>query len=186
MDSIMKRKIRGRLVAAIANATGYQMLIKEAQERFENYKGYPNCMKLTMCFFGDINFKYHHKNWPDEHKEITIKVGLQPTFVIKPNFADDFIKDLKINLARMLADQLLNACEFKELHHFYVVESISFDDVYDRGTDAVSPHHYWSEMIVWSSDNVSIWHVEQECGEHWITLPLNPNMLQCTVVYNKV
>lgn len=186
MNSTMKRKLRRRLVCAVANAPGYQMLIKEAVDRFGVYKQYPQSMSLSMTFLGDVHIKYHHKDWPDSTKESVYRVGLQPTLVIKPEYTDDFMKNLKLNIARMIVDQILNACEFKDLYEHHRIDQIFVDDVIRHSDGDVWCNHHWQDMIVWSSETVSIWHIEQECGEGWITLPLKPDMLQCTVIYNNV
>ena len=186
MDSEMKRKIRGKLVSALVKAPGYQMLVKEAKERFAMYEHYINTIKLTIAFRADIHIKYHHCDWLDDKGEVTVKVGLQPTFIIKPDYADGFLKNFKLNIAKMIIDQLLNANDFNGLERFYVIEEISVEDVTNHGDGDVWCWHHWQTMMVWSSDNVSTWFIEQECGEYWLTLPLKPDMIQCTVVYNEV
>lgn len=59
MNSTMKRKLRGRLVCAVANAPGYQMLIKEAV-RYIEIKWSRRLMKLT------ISSKSAEPVWPQD------------------------------------------------------------------------------------------------------------------------
>jgi hypothetical protein len=146
---------------ALSKCSEFKAFTNDVNEKTEAFDHYINTLCIRYAAYFEVVFKYHHINWPDKEEVYTCKFAMQP---------DDTIAGHVENYRSMLLD--LFTSHFKdsfdtgdlEWYHKIDAISITIEEDFLR----------IDRLAAWSSEYVGIYWVEQECGEHWITLPKEP------------
>lgn len=151
----MKKHFRNALV----KCDGFKGIVKELKERL-SVLTYIHAVRIEYCMTLKIKIVYHHPDWPDEQEYCDFRFQANPEDTI---VGSELVDHIGATMLKLMIQHFLNSyqCDVEEWHK---IDKIIIED----------SNFYITKLITWDSDSVSIYWVEQECGEHWITLPKEP------------
>lgn len=105
----------------------------------------------------------HEETWYCEIKKYQSEFIKSLNLTVSPSYTKDYLDNFLDNFSNIIIDKIIERYEF--CHNWESVHKLSCSNV-NTG---------FTKIIGWSSYEVGIYYVEQECGEHWIMLPKNPS-----------
>lgn len=136
----------------------------------EDKHEYLNAAEFKYGLTFDISLSTLHKDWNELNVETLTGLSVNSVVCIRGGY------ELRTNMKDIIFDVLANDIIAK-LHYcidssYEVLKKVDFDKVYT----------HLGRCMAWSSDSVCLFYREQECGEHWIVLPKEPDTRTRTYV----
>lgn len=154
-----------KLRMAIAKTKEFKSFVALYMERMNCFNdGYYNAVRIKYSFTFKITFSYHHPDWDDKHEKEVYNNSFVFDDTIVASY--DFIKKPANALAGLIARHVLDIIRLKDVECYHVVDAIDVECVW----------WYIDDLEAWSSENVGTYYIEQECGEHWVVLPKEPDV----------
>lgn len=153
-----------KLKCAISKTEGACAFSKEIFERIKAFTHYPNAVQILYRLHYKFQIDYCHIDWPDESGNAIVEGYIEADDTIITNY--DFVEHPKDTLMSLIAVHILDVDKFDEIEPYHRVTNVKAEiGKYGLAIEG---------MNIWSSDYVGTYHIEQECGEGWITMPKAP------------
>lgn len=150
---------------AIMKTDAFKEFVSQYKERMDAFcSGYYRAVRIDYQFTLEFKFAYHHCDWEDNKKEETYKRCFEFDDTIITNY--DFQDKPSDVLAKMITRHVLDTLALKDIERYHVIDGIKAD----------SPWWHINGLWAWSSENVGVYHEEQECGEGWFIMPKEPEV----------
>lgn len=153
----------------VCSTKEYKEFKKEFIRRLDVFGNYPKAIDVTAYAGFSFILSIANHGFPDEIHEHELNASCNTRCIVSKELFDS--RDyFNLVFKRIIEDLTKSINEYHyELHWDHRV----FNGLRLKELDSdIKFPIYISEMIAWSYDVVGTYHIEQECGEHWITLPI--------------
>ena len=136
----------------------------------EDSHEYLNVAKFKYGLVFDISLSTLNKDWNELNVETLTRLNVNSTVCINGGY--ELRKNMKDIIFDIMANDVIAKLNYCIDSAYEVLKKVDFDKVYA----------HLGRCMAWSSNSVCLFYREQECGEHWIILPKEPNTSTRTYV----
>lgn len=159
-----------KLRNAIKKTQGFKDFVCQYKERMKAFDyAFYNAVRIKYSFTFEFNINYHDADCKSSTGVETYKRWVECDDTIITNY--DFTDNPSGVLAKLIARHILDVMVLKDVEPYHVIDEI------------IANCLSWCmcDLWAWCEDKVGVYYIEQECGEHWIILPKEPEV--CTRNY---
>ena len=153
----------------VCSTKEYKEFREEFIKRLNAFSKYPKALDVTVFTGFSFILSISNHGFPDEIREYELNASCNTRCLVAKELFDN--KDyFNLVFKRIIEDLTKSINEYHyDLHWDYrVFNGLRLKEL---RSDINFPIHI-SNMIAWDYDSVGTYFIEQECGEHWITLPI--------------
>lgn len=169
--------IKCALEKGILKSKGFSKVINELKDILIAFNDgrYLETFEVTISTLFKVNIVTECR------EEYSKEIHFQYKFTVRKNYRLLEANNLKKFFAKAIAENLNREYDFKVKRWQTITEVAITDDYFEEDG--------WSRWQInnikgWADTVVGIYHIEQECGEHWLIIAKNPNSGIQSTVYN--